>query len=71
MVPLREGEIADAEVPLIHGLDINAELAEQGESLGEQHATSLSQPLIVVDGGTQLKESTYLRASAMAESALA
>jgi hypothetical protein len=60
MVPLRECEIADAEVPLIQDLHINAESAEQGESLGEQHARSLAQLLIVVDSGTQLKESTDL-----------
>jgi hypothetical protein len=55
MVPLREGKIADAEVPLIHDLHINAESAEQGESLGEQHATSLSQLLIVVYRWAQIK----------------
>jgi hypothetical protein len=29
---------------------------EQGESLGERHATSLAQPLIVVDRWAQLRE---------------
>ena len=33
MVPLREGKIADAEVPLIQGLDVNAKSAEQYERL--------------------------------------
>ena len=51
MVPFREGKIADAEVPLIQGLDINAKSVEQCESLGERHLTSLAQPLIVVDRG--------------------
>src|SRR5580700_3389921 len=37
------------------------ESAEQGESLGEQHARSLAQPLIVVDRWTQSRSS---RASA-------
>jgi hypothetical protein len=50
MVPLREGKLADAEIPLIHGLHVNAELAEQSESLGERHSTILAQPLIVVEG---------------------
>jgi hypothetical protein len=59
MVPLREGKIADAEVPLIQGLDINAKSAEQCESLGEQHLTSLAQPLIVVDRGTIGKDPTH------------
>ena len=54
MVPLREGKIADAEVLLIQGLDINAKSAEQCESLGERHLTSLEQLLIVVDRGSQL-----------------
>jgi hypothetical protein len=56
MVPLREGEIADAEVTLIHGFNIYAESAEQGESLGERHATTLLQPLLVVGSLTQLTE---------------
>ena len=56
MVLLREGKIADAEDTLIHGLDINAESAEQGESLGERHAPSLAQLLIVVDRWAQLRE---------------
>ncbi len=60
MVLLREGKIADAEVTLIHDLHINAESAEQGESLGERHLTLLSQPLIVVDRRAQLEESTHL-----------
>ena len=55
-IPLREGEIGDAEVPLIHGLHVNAELAEQSESLGERHSTALAQRLIVVDSRAQLSE---------------
>jgi hypothetical protein len=61
MVPLRECEIADAEIPLIHGLHVNAELAEQSESLGEQHVRSLAQPLIVVERGAQLEEKSTHR----------
>ena len=71
MVPLREGKIADAEVPLIHDLHVNAESTEQGESLGERHSTTLAQRVIVVDSRAQLNEAGGLaKASAMAEPAL-
>jgi hypothetical protein len=49
MIPFREGEMGDAEVPLIHGLHVEAELAEQSESLGERHSTTLAQFLVVID----------------------
>jgi hypothetical protein len=49
IILLREGEVGDAEVPLIHDLHIDAESAEQGESPCERHGRTLSQPLIVVD----------------------
>jgi hypothetical protein len=37
MILLCEGKIADLEIQLGHNLDINAQSAEQGDSLGVRH----------------------------------
>ena len=47
MVPLREGKIADLEIALGHGLDMNAQSAEQGDSLGIRHVVLVSQFTVV------------------------
>ena len=37
VIPLGESKVADAEVTPIRGLDIDAQTAEQGESVGQGH----------------------------------
>jgi len=42
MIALGEGEIADAKVPRAHGIDVNPQAAEQGESVVQRYRLSLS-----------------------------
>ena len=56
MVPLRQGKVADPEITPTHGLGIDAQAAEQGQSFGEGHCSMLRQFMVVVDQMAQLTD---------------